>query len=65
MNTSSKNTSLKNASPVSSRSGRTSIPGVCMSSMKQLMPSCLGASGFVRASRIPQSACFAIEVHTF
>ena len=33
--------------------------------MKQLMPSCLGTSGFVRASRMPQSAYCAAEVHTF
>jgi hypothetical protein len=61
----SKNTSLNHDAPVSSRSGRMSIPGVFMSSMKKLMPSCLGASGSVRASRMPQSACCAIEVQTF
>ena len=64
-NTSSRNTSLNIAMPVSSRSGRTSMPAVFMSSMKKEIPSCLGASGSVRARRIPQSARSAIEVQTF
>ena len=41
------------------------MPGVCMSSMKNEMPSCLGTSGSVRARRMPQSASFAIDVQTF
>ena len=41
------------------------MPAVFMSSMKQLMPSCFGASGLVRASRMPQSAYCAADVHTF
>ena len=41
------------------------MPGVCMSTMKHEMPSCLGRSGSVRASRMPQLASFAIDVHTF
>ena len=36
-----------------------------MSSMKHEIPSCFGASGSVRASRMPQSACCAIDVQTF
>ena len=63
-NTSSKNTSLNIASPVSSRSGRMSMPGVFMSSMKNEMPSCFGASGSVRASRIPQSRVLAPSTST-
>jgi hypothetical protein len=63
--TSSKNTSLNISWPVSSRNGRTSMPGVRMSSMKHEMPSCFGASGSVRARQMPQSACCAIDVQTF
>ena len=40
------------AIPVSSRSGRMSMPGVFMSTRKQLMPSCFGASGSVRARQM-------------
>ena len=46
-------------------SGRTSMPGVRMSTMKKVMPLCLGASGSVRAMRMPKSAWWASEVHTF
>ena len=63
--TSVKNTSLNIAAPVISRRGRTSMPSVCMSTMKYVMPSCLVASGSLRARQIPQSARRAIEVHTF
>ena len=41
------------------------MPGVFMSSMKNEMPSCFETSGSVRASRIPQCARSAIDVHTF
>ena len=44
------------AAPVSSRSGRMSRPSACMSTMKYVMPACLGASGSVRARQMPQSA---------
>ena len=36
-----------------------------MSTMKHEMPSCFGASGFVRARQMPQSASLAIDVQTF
>ncbi len=36
-----------------------------MSTMKHEMPSCLAASGLVRARQMPQSASLAIDVHTF
>ena len=35
------------------RSGRTSTPGACMSTMKTVMPRCLGASGSVRQTHSP------------
>ena len=53
--TSVKNTSLKCAIPLIWRSGRTSMPGVCMSSRNAVMPLCFGASRSVRASNRPQS----------
>ncbi len=46
--TSVKNTSAKFAAPLRCRSGRTSIPGVSMSTISRLMPLCFGASGSVR-----------------
>ena len=42
--TSSKNTSLKSSSPVICVSGRTVTPGLCMSTSRNVMPLCLGAS---------------------
>ena len=51
-----RNTSLNNARPVISRSGRTSTPGWCMSNANQVMPWCLGTSGLVRAISMPMSA---------
>ncbi|CNJ08538.1 Uncharacterised protein [Mycobacterium tuberculosis] len=51
--TESKKTSLKSEVPVSSRSGRTVMPGLDMSRMNALMPLCLGASELVRANRYP------------
>ena len=65
MRTSVKNTSLKCDSPVACTSGRISTPGVRMSTMKNVMPLCFGASGSVRASRMPKSAWCALEVQTF
>ncbi len=62
---SSKNTSLKSARPVISRSGRTSTPGWSIGKAKYVMPWCFGASGLVRASSIPRSATVAPEVQTF
>ena len=53
MRTSDRNTSLKCDSPVACTSGRMSMPGVRMSTTKKVMPWCLGASGSVRASRMP------------
>ena len=53
-NTSSKNTSLNSASPVICTSGRTSMPGACMSTTRYEMPLCFGASGSVRARQMPQ-----------
>ena len=41
-NTSDRNTSLNMAKPVSSRSGRMSMPSLVMSTQKQVMPSCFG-----------------------
>ena len=55
-NTSLKNTSLNSESSVIWRSGRTSIPGELMSTMKTEMPSLFGNRGPVRARHNPQSA---------
>ena len=46
--TSSRKTSLKWDSPVIWRSGRTVMPGTCMSTMSIVMPSRLGRAGSVR-----------------
>ena len=64
-NTSSKNTSLKSECPVGIRSGRTVTPGACMSMTIVVMPSCLGASGFVRTVASPRPATCAPLVQTF
>ena len=48
MRTSVRYTSLNSASPVIWRSGRTSTPGACMSTMKYVRPLCFGRSGSVR-----------------
>ena len=53
--TSLKNTSLNDAPPVIWRSGRTSTPGACMSTMKPVSPLCLGRSGSVRQMISPMS----------
>jgi hypothetical protein len=60
-----KNTSLKVAPPVISFSGRTSMPGWCMSITKYVIPACLGTSTFVRAMRMPHFENWAPEVQTF
>ncbi len=53
MRTSVRNTSLKLWAPVISTIGRISMPGRSIGQMKYEMPWCLGASGSVRAIRIP------------
>ena len=63
--TSSKNTSLNSASPVICTSGRTLTPGAFISTTRQLMPRCLGASGSVRTNNWMKSARWAKLVHTF
>ena len=63
--TSLKNTSLNEAPPVIWRSGRTSTPGACMSTMKPVRPLCFGRSGSVRQMISPMSEYCAPEVHTF
>ncbi len=50
---SSMKTSLNSARPVISRSGRTSTPSCSIGKAKYVMPRCLGASGSVRAIRMP------------
>ena len=62
---SSRKTSLNSAPPVACFSGRTSMPGLRMSTAKKVMPRCLGASQSVRARSMPQSATWADEVQTF
>ena len=46
--TPSRNTSLKWASPVIWRNGRTVMPGECMSTMSIVIPSRLGRAGSLR-----------------
>jgi hypothetical protein len=55
MRTSVKNTSLKSEAPVTCLIGRTSIPGLFMSTKKKVSPLCLGAAESWRVTRIPQS----------
>nr|CRL79152.1 hypothetical protein CPGR_05155 [Mycolicibacterium malmesburyense] len=55
--TSLRKISQKCESPIALRMGRTSTPGVVMSSRKYEMPFRFGASGSVRASSRHQSAC--------
>ena len=64
-NTPSRKTSLNNAWPVISRSGRIKIPGELMSIRKYVIPLCFGASGSVRARQTPNCALCAEDVHTF
>ena len=54
-NTSSKNTSLNSASPVSSRSGRMSTPSLRRSTAIIVMPACFGPDASVRTVAKPQS----------
>ncbi len=63
--TSLKNTSLNVAPPVICRSGRTSIPGACMSTSNIVRPLCFGFSVFVRVMISPMSENWAPDVHTF
>ena len=51
--------------PVIWRSGRTSIPGLRMSTRKAEIPARGGAAGSVRHSSRPTSAMCASDVHTF
>ena len=59
MRTSSKKTSLNHATPVISTSGRIVMPGVFMSTSRNVSPLCFGAFGSVRTMRMHQSAYFA------
>jgi hypothetical protein len=65
MRTSVRKTSLKVCDPVISMIGRISIPGVSIGQMKYEIPSCFGASGSVRAMRIPSFECWASDVQIF
>ncbi len=60
-----RNTSLNIAWPVISLSGRTSMPGWCISMANHVMPWCFGESGAVRAMSMPRSATWPSDVHTF
>lgn len=63
--TSSRKTSLNSDCPLDCLSGRTSMPGVAMSTMKYVMPLCLGTSWSVRARQMPKWASWALEFQTF
>ena len=63
--TSSKNTSLNSGSPEIWRSGRIVTPGASIGTRNIVRPLCLGTSGSVRASSIPNAAKCAFVVHTF
>ena len=62
-------TSLSMVSPVMSRIGRHSMPGVSMSMMNAVMPSCFAprsnAVGSVRSRKRPHRARCADEIHVF
>ena len=60
-----KNTSSNSEPPVICLSGRISMPGRSIGHRKNEMPSCLAASGFVRAMRMPQSLTRPPEHQTF
>ena len=51
--------------PVISMIGRISMPGASIGQMKYEMPSCFGASGSVRAMRMPNFENWASEVQIF
>ena len=61
----SKKTSLNSAVPVTCRIGRISMPSWSIGTRKKLMPLCLGASRFVRASTKHHCDHWASDVHTF
>ncbi len=61
----SKKISLKSASPVMCRSGRTSTPGECMSTTMYVRPACRCDSGSERVTRMHQSAMCAYDDQTF
>src|SRR5204863_89494 len=63
--TSSKKSWLNSERPLSCTSGRQVMPGVRMSTTRQLMPACFGASGPVRTRSRHQSAKCALLDHTF
>ena len=65
MRTSSKNTSLNACALVMSTIGRISMPGRSIGQMKYEIPRCFGASGSVRAMRMPNLEKCAIDVQTF
>ena len=69
MRASLKKTSLNISSPVMSRIGRISMPGVSMSTMKAVIPSCLAprsmAVGSVRRRNSPHLAMWAVEIQIF
>ena len=56
---------MKCEAPVGCTSGRTSMPGVDMSTSRKVMPWCLGTSGLVRVSSMPQLQNCAAEFQTF
>ena len=60
-----KNTSLNSESPEIILIGRTSTPGWRMSTSRNVMPLCLGASGSVRTSRKMWSARCPADVQIF
>ena len=65
MRTSSKNTSLNVWPPVISMIGRISMPGRSIGQMKYETPLCFGASGLVRAMRMPNFEKCASDVQIF
>ena len=69
MRASVKKISLNISSPAMSRIGRHSMPGVSMSTMKAVIPSCLAprsmAVGSVRSKKRPHLARWAVEIQIF
>jgi hypothetical protein len=63
--TSLKKISLNSDSPVICRSGRTSTPGACMSTIRYVRPAWRDDSGSERVSRMQKSAMCANDDHTF
>ena len=60
-----RNTSLNSCARVACTRGRTSTPGLFMSTRMKVIPLCFGASGSVRTSRKPLVQNWAAEFHTF